>query len=112
MQRQVRRFETLDTTGDTSDATGSKHNWTLPWASILAGEDAMRVVLILTIFVLLLDAGRSGHFPQLASSPGEQAMRVNLVLGTLFTRLATLLNAGTSGHSLGLASSLGNLPCA
>ena len=36
MQRHVRRFDTVDTIDDTSQATGCKHNRTLPWAGILA----------------------------------------------------------------------------
>ena len=57
----ARRFDTVDTTDDTRDATGCRHNRTLPWARILAGKHAMRVVLILwillTILAMLLDAG-------------------------------------------------------
>ena len=57
----ARRFDTVDTTDDTSDATGRTHNRTLPRAGILARKHAMHVVFILwvllTILAMLLDAG-------------------------------------------------------
>ena len=62
-------------TDDTRDATGCRRNRTLPWAGILAGKPAMRVVLILwmllTIRAMRLDAGTTGHSPGQASRRGN-----------------------------------------
>ena len=56
----ARRFGTEYTTDATSNASERGHIRTLPWAGILAGKLAVRVVLILwillTIRAMLLDA--------------------------------------------------------
>jgi hypothetical protein len=72
---RARRFEIVETTDDTSDAAGCKRNRTLPWAGIIPGKPAMRVVFILwillTILAMLLDASTTGHSPGQASSRGN-----------------------------------------
>ena len=68
-------LNTVDTTDRTSDAAGYRRNRTLPWAGVLAGENARRVFLMLWILLavleVLVDAGTTGHSPGQAFSRGN-----------------------------------------
>jgi hypothetical protein len=102
----ARRFDTLDA----KQAKSAR-------PAILAGKDAMRVVLIL--WILRPDdtseatvCRHNRTLPWAGILPGQHAMRDVLILWIVLTRLAMLLDAGTTEHSPGQASSRGNMPCA
>jgi hypothetical protein len=78
----ARRLNIADTTYP-SDATGCRHKRTLPWAGILPGKHAMRVVLIMWIQRTddLSDANgcrRNRTLPWARILPGKHVMRVVL----------------------------------